>query len=818
MVLRLELALRAAAVRLHQSVVGVVAVVLFVQAVAPADQVAPGVVTVKQFLPVRQPVIGDRRQRQVRVDVALRAAFAQQVIRQIVHQPRARFALIGLAVLQQAAFGVVTVVHFAAQRVAHSGQLAAAGIAISAPQHAVFRPGQFVVAEGAALPAAAPHGVVTPLLLQRALAAAGFPVQAIAGEFAHHLLVEFDGAGVAGAVIQPLQAIALRQRQRLQVGQRIPLVLQLAIHALLTEQPPGGVIAHLHAVRLDAQRRAARRRQAVQLAQPPHGVETVMPFRAGVAAPDQLPSLVEAEALFALRQLTRAARQADLSVLLQQPGCAVAIIVAGVVRALFGQHAAHRIVAEAVFAAVAVLQPRQPALRAVVIASGAVNAVGDADRQPQGVVLPAGQAAQRVLMFCQLAVRIPVKALFAAVRVDQGVQAPAVIPPVARLVAFGIGLRRQLPQRIVGISRHAAGTVGVARQLAAGVPLQLHLPAQRVDHTSGQALFVIRIAVQRGIAQGIDIARRAPQRVPMLRLAAAVRVRDGEQPAAVARILIARHAAERIGLRQQAAVRIPFTLALRAAGQQHAAQFAALVDKTVAALVEVGVLRHVVIVIQPPLRALAVAAHRAAAPTGEVITELQRFSGAVAVGRHARHAVNLLPLVFVQQPGGVLVADHQAVAPAEAARYLSGAVAHRRQLALLIVTVARQRPFAFGGLQRHFAQAALRITAHQALPGAVHQFAQQPLVVVKQRGGVADGVGDHTEPARLIARQRRVVENLFADVKQLPAAVVVVHQPAFFGFAVGFVAARHPGESDEVTGRRAPHQAVLIRLQAALPE
>ncbi|MEN4049832.1 hypothetical protein P9A10_14500, partial [Serratia marcescens] len=45
-----------------------------------------------------------RRQRQVRVDVALRAAFAQQVIRQIVHQPHARFALIGFAVLQQAAF------------------------------------------------------------------------------------------------------------------------------------------------------------------------------------------------------------------------------------------------------------------------------------------------------------------------------------------------------------------------------------------------------------------------------------------------------------------------------------------------------------------------------------------------------------------------------------------------------------------------------------------------------------------------------------------------------------------------------------------
>ncbi len=35
---------------------------------------------------VRLPVVGNRRQRQVRVDVVLRAAFAQQVIRQIVHQ------------------------------------------------------------------------------------------------------------------------------------------------------------------------------------------------------------------------------------------------------------------------------------------------------------------------------------------------------------------------------------------------------------------------------------------------------------------------------------------------------------------------------------------------------------------------------------------------------------------------------------------------------------------------------------------------------------------------------------------------------------
>ncbi|CAI2537809.1 Uncharacterised protein [Serratia ficaria] len=103
-ILRVELALRPAAARLYQPVIGVVAIVLLINAVAPADQIAPGVVTVEQLLPMRQAVVGDRRQRQVRVDVALRAALAQQVIRQIVHQPRARFALIGFAVLQQAAF------------------------------------------------------------------------------------------------------------------------------------------------------------------------------------------------------------------------------------------------------------------------------------------------------------------------------------------------------------------------------------------------------------------------------------------------------------------------------------------------------------------------------------------------------------------------------------------------------------------------------------------------------------------------------------------------------------------------------------------
>ncbi|CAI2018340.1 Uncharacterised protein [Serratia entomophila] len=103
-ILRVELALRPAAARLYQPVIGVVAIVLLINAVAPADQVAPGVVTVEQFLPVRQAVVGDRRQRQVRFHVAVGAFFTQQVIRHVIHQPAARLALRGFALLQQAAF------------------------------------------------------------------------------------------------------------------------------------------------------------------------------------------------------------------------------------------------------------------------------------------------------------------------------------------------------------------------------------------------------------------------------------------------------------------------------------------------------------------------------------------------------------------------------------------------------------------------------------------------------------------------------------------------------------------------------------------
>ncbi|CAI1190242.1 Uncharacterised protein [Serratia entomophila] len=79
-ILRVELALRPTAARLYQPVIGVVAIVLLINAVAPADQVAPDVVTVEQFLPVRQAVVGDRRQRQVRVDVVLRVYIGQFIL------------------------------------------------------------------------------------------------------------------------------------------------------------------------------------------------------------------------------------------------------------------------------------------------------------------------------------------------------------------------------------------------------------------------------------------------------------------------------------------------------------------------------------------------------------------------------------------------------------------------------------------------------------------------------------------------------------------------------------------------------------------
>ena len=108
----------------HQPVLGVIRIMLFIQPVAAADQVAPVVVFHKQRLPVLQTVIRDR----------YRIVIGREVIRCVVAELRAAVPLSGLVVLQQTPFGVVAVVHLTAQGVADAGKLAARGVAIQAFQ------------------------------------------------------------------------------------------------------------------------------------------------------------------------------------------------------------------------------------------------------------------------------------------------------------------------------------------------------------------------------------------------------------------------------------------------------------------------------------------------------------------------------------------------------------------------------------------------------------------------------------------------------------------------------------------------------------
>ncbi len=108
----------------HQTVLGVIRIMLFIQPVAAADQVAPVVVFHEQRLPVLQAVIRDR----------YRIVTGGEVIRGVVAVLRAAVPLSGLVVLQQTPFGIVAVVHLSAQGVADAGKLAARGVAIEAFQ------------------------------------------------------------------------------------------------------------------------------------------------------------------------------------------------------------------------------------------------------------------------------------------------------------------------------------------------------------------------------------------------------------------------------------------------------------------------------------------------------------------------------------------------------------------------------------------------------------------------------------------------------------------------------------------------------------
>ncbi|VAK95101.1 Uncharacterised protein [Enterobacter hormaechei] len=108
----------------YQTVLGVIRIMLFIQPVAAADQVAPGVVFHKQRLPVLEAVIRNR----------YRIVTGGEVIRGVIAELRAAVPLSGLVVLQQTPFGVVAVIHLTAQGVADAGKLTARGVAIQAFQ------------------------------------------------------------------------------------------------------------------------------------------------------------------------------------------------------------------------------------------------------------------------------------------------------------------------------------------------------------------------------------------------------------------------------------------------------------------------------------------------------------------------------------------------------------------------------------------------------------------------------------------------------------------------------------------------------------
>ena len=87
-----------------------------------------------------------------------------------------------------------------------------------------------------------------------------------------------------------------------------------------------------------------------------------------------------------------------------------------------------------------------------------------------------------------------------------------------------------------------------------------------------------------------------------------------------------------------------------------------------------------------------------------------------------------------------------------------------------------------------------------------------------EEDSVAAGFRDVLEQRRGIILKWRIVPALAADVIHRPAVVRVVLKPVFFAFAVAAQTFRDLREGDVIAGRRAPHQAVLIRLQAAFPE
>ncbi|WP_438287239.1 hypothetical protein [Pantoea ananatis] len=81
-----------------------------------------------------------------------------------------------------------------------------------------------------ALHRAPAKAVVLTRLLTRALTAANFPVQAVAGKFTDQLLIKANRADVTRTVVQPGKLLFTRQGQMGEVAQRIPFVIQFPVY------------------------------------------------------------------------------------------------------------------------------------------------------------------------------------------------------------------------------------------------------------------------------------------------------------------------------------------------------------------------------------------------------------------------------------------------------------------------------------------------------------------------------------------------------------------------------------------------------------
>jgi hypothetical protein len=78
---------------------------------------------------------------------------------------------------------------------------------------------------------------------------------------------------------------------------------------------------------------------------------------------------------------------------------------------------------------------------------------------------------------------------------------------------------------------------------------------------------------------------------------------------------------------------------------------------------------------------------------------------------------------------------------------------------------------------------------------------QGEVIVPLEEDSVAAGSGDALQQGGFIALKRGVVSAFTSDVIHRPGIVLVVRQPALFGFAVGTVTLRHLREGNVIPGR-----------------